>query len=50
MLSAERLAAARAPVGQHVAITPAYRWPLLEELTGVQTWVKHENLARVHGD
>ncbi len=42
-LSAERLTAARAFVGQHVPPTPAYRWPLLESLTGVETWVKHEN-------
>jgi len=42
-LSIERLTAARAFVGQHVPPTPAYRWPLLEELTGVETWVKHEN-------
>ncbi|MGZ4476238.1 MAG: pyridoxal-phosphate dependent enzyme, partial [Nocardioides sp.] len=42
-LSAERLSAARAFVGRHVPPTPAYRWPLLEELTGVETWVKHEN-------
>jgi threonine dehydratase len=23
--------------------TPSYRWPLLEEHTGTETWVKHEN-------
>jgi threonine dehydratase len=23
--------------------TPQYRWPLLEELTGTEVWVKHEN-------
>ena len=43
ILTAERLRAARAFVGRHVTPTPAYRWPLLEELTGVETWVKHEN-------
>lgn len=43
MLTAERLAAARALVGAHVPTTPAYRWPLLERLTGTETWVKHEN-------
>ena len=43
MLTTERLAAARTLVGQYVPPTPAYRWPLLEELTGVETWVKHEN-------
>lgn len=30
-------------VRAHVPVTPAYRWPLLEELTGTPTWVKHEN-------
>lgn len=34
---------ARDLVGQHVRPTPARRWPLLEELTGTDTWVKHEN-------
>ena len=23
--------------------TPEYRWPLLEQVTGTETWVKHEN-------
>lgn len=30
-------------VRAHVPVTPAYRWPLLEEVTGTPTWVKHEN-------
>jgi threonine dehydratase len=30
-------------VRPHVPVTPAYRWPLLERLTGTPTWVKHEN-------
>lgn len=34
---------ARRVVGSHVPVTPAYRWPLLEELSGTETWVKHEN-------
>lgn len=34
---AERLVRAAMPE------TPQYRWPLLEQRTGVETWVKHEN-------
>jgi threonine dehydratase len=30
-------------VRPHVPVTPAYRWPLLERITGTPTWVKHEN-------
>jgi threonine dehydratase len=30
-------------VRPHVPITPAYRWPLLEAVTGTPTWIKHEN-------
>jgi threonine dehydratase len=30
-------------VRPYVPVTPAYRWPLLEEVTGTPTWVKHEN-------
>jgi len=37
------LDAARELVGRHVRPTPARRWPLLEEVTGTETWVKHEN-------
>jgi threonine dehydratase len=43
MLTTESLAAARALLRQHLAPTPALRWPLLERTTGVETWVKHEN-------
>jgi threonine dehydratase len=32
-------------VRPHVPVTPAYRWPLLEQVTGTPTWVKHENAA-----
>jgi threonine dehydratase len=30
-------------VRAHVPVTPAYRWPQLEAVTGAPTWVKHEN-------
>lgn len=43
MLTPEDLAAARARVATLVPPTPAIRWPLLEEITGTPTWVKHEN-------
>jgi threonine dehydratase len=43
MLSRDELAAAVAVVRPHVPVTPAYRWPLLEEVTGTPTWIKHEN-------
>lgn len=43
MLTAEALHAARARVAPYVAPTPTLRWPLLEQRTGVETWVKHEN-------
>lgn len=43
MLTAEDLADATRIVAEHVPVTPAYRWPLLEEITGTPTWVKHEN-------
>jgi threonine dehydratase len=39
----EELDAAEAIVRQHVAPTPQYAWPLLAEMTGTETWVKHEN-------
>lgn len=42
-LSPTSLGYARTVVGQHVPPTPAYRWPLLERFTGVETWTKHEN-------
>ena len=43
MLSQEDLDDATRVVRRHVPVTPAYRWPLLEEVTGTPTWVKHEN-------
>lgn len=43
MLSAADLDDATRIVREHVPITPAYRWPLLEDVTGTPTWVKHEN-------
>ncbi len=43
MLTAQRLDAARRVVGEHISPTPAYRWPMLEDHTGTETWVKHEN-------
>ncbi|MEZ5096096.1 MAG: threonine dehydratase [Nocardioides sp.] len=43
LLSTEGLALARQIVGRHVPPTPARRWPLLERVTGTETWVKHEN-------
>jgi threonine dehydratase len=43
VLTTEALAAARHLVAAYVAPSPALRWPLLEEATGTETWVKHEN-------
>ncbi len=43
MLTREELDEATRIVRTHVPVTPAYRWPLLEEVTGTPTWVKHEN-------
>jgi threonine dehydratase len=43
MLTREDLDEAVKIVRSHVPVTPAYRWPLLEEVTGTPTWVKHEN-------
>ncbi|HET9517103.1 MAG TPA: threonine dehydratase [Actinoplanes sp.] len=43
MLTREDLDEATRIVGTHVPVTPAYRWPLLERVTGTPTWVKHEN-------
>ena len=42
-LTAEALAWARARIAPHAPPTPARRWPLLEQVTGTTTWVKHEN-------
>lgn len=47
MLSHDDLEDATRIVRRHVPITPAYRWPLLEGLTGAPTWVKHENATPV---
>lgn len=43
LLSQISLGYARSVVSRHVPMTPTYRWPLLEQLTGTETWVKHEN-------
>lgn len=43
MLTSDALEAARERVRPHVPPTPARRWPLLEDITGTETWVKHEN-------
>lgn len=43
MLTRADLDDATAIVRQHVPVTPAYPWPLLEALTGSPTWIKHEN-------
>lgn len=43
MLTDADLEAATRIVRTHVPVTPAYRWPLLEQVTGTPTWVKHEN-------
>lgn len=42
-LTRAELARATRIVREHVPVTPAYRWPLLEQATGTETWVKHEN-------
>jgi threonine dehydratase len=34
---------ARELVSRHVRPTPTRRWPMLEAITGTETWVKHEN-------
>jgi threonine dehydratase len=43
MLTRDDLDEATRIVRAHVPVTPAYRWPLLERVTGTPTWVKHEN-------
>ena len=43
MLTPDDLEYATRVVRKHVPVTPAYRWPLLEQATGTVTWVKHEN-------
>ena len=42
-LTTAGLRAARERVAPYVRPTPALRWPLLEQHTGTETWVKHEN-------
>ena len=42
-LTTAGLRAARQRIAPYVRPTPALRWPLLERLTGTETWVKHEN-------
>ncbi len=42
-LTREELDAAIAVVRRHVPVTPAHRWPLLDEAAGTRVTVKHEN-------
>lgn len=41
--SLETLESASTLVHRHLPATPLLRWPLLEQRTGCETWVKHEN-------
>src|SRR3712207_6062893 len=43
VITRDELDAAVRIVRPHVPVTPAYRWPLLEQVTGTPTWIKHEN-------
>lgn len=43
LFSLEALHQAREVVGAVMNPTPQYAWPLLQERTGVEVWVKHEN-------
>ncbi len=43
MLTLDDLEDAARIVAASMPVTPAYRWPLLEQVTGTPTWVKHEN-------
>jgi len=43
LLSRATLDAALRVVRPHVPASPAHRWPLLEQVTGTETWVKQEN-------
>ncbi|MBS7545848.1 threonine dehydratase [Ancylobacter oerskovii] len=45
MFSLDELEDASRRVHAAFAPTPAYAWPLLAERTGVELWVKHENLT-----
>jgi len=42
-ITLEALHAATALVHAAMPPTPQYRWPLLEQVIGTETWVKHEN-------
>ncbi|MEP3438075.1 MAG: threonine dehydratase [Hoeflea sp.] len=43
MFSIEEIEQAAALVHRHMAPTPQYSWPLINQHLGVETWVKHEN-------
>jgi len=43
LLSRATLDAALRVVRPHVPPSPVHRWPLLEQVTGAETWVKQEN-------
>ena len=43
LLDRPTLETARELVGRYVRPTPTHRWPMLEAVTGTETWVKHEN-------
>lgn len=43
LITSTSLGYARQVVARHVPQTPTYRWPLLEQALGTETWVKHEN-------
>lgn len=45
--SLSEIEGAAALVYQHMAPTPEYSWPLLNEAVGTEVWVKHENHTRV---
>jgi threonine dehydratase len=43
MFTLEDLDHAESIVRRHVPPTPQYAWPLLSDVVGTETWVKHEN-------
>ena len=43
MFSRSELEQAAELVAKHVPPTPQFAWPLLAQITGCETWVKHEN-------
>ena len=43
MFTLEDLDRAESIVRHHVPPTPQYAWPLLSDVVGTETWVKHEN-------